>query len=182
MSASNDPVNTRPIVLTGLMGVGKTTVGALLSEKIRRRFYDADAEIEAGEGLSIPEIFKKKGEAYFRDLERKTVISLLSKKESAVISLGGGAVCNPDISAQLKKSAILVWLRANPDILFHRVKNDGGRPLLMNDDPLGTLRELATKRDSSYAQADVIVDTDHISAEDAADKILEKIYDCKPAR
>ena len=143
----------RPIVLVGLMGVGKSTVGRRLAARLKLPFADADHEIEAAAGMPITEIFATYGEPYFRDGERR-VISRLIDGTPKVIATGGGAFINDETRALILADAVSVWLRAHPDILVERVRRRDNRPLLQGRDAGAVLRELARVRDPIYALAE----------------------------
>jgi shikimate kinase len=142
----------RPIVLIGLMGVGKSTVGRRLATRLRLPFADADVEIEAAAGMSIAEIFDRFGEPYFRDGERR-VIARLVDGTPKVIATGGGAFLNEDTRQLILEQATAVWLDANPRILAERVSRRDTRPLLRGKDPMAVLTELAQVRNPVYALA-----------------------------
>jgi shikimate kinase len=144
----------RPIVLVGLMGVGKTTVGRRLAMRMNLPFVDADHEIEAASGMSVTEIFGKFGEPYFRDGERRVIARLIDGTPK-VIATGGGAFINDDTRALILRDAISVWLSAHPDVLVERVRRRDTRPLLRNGDPGKVLAELARVRNPIYAQAQI---------------------------
>jgi shikimate kinase len=151
----------RSIVLVGLMGAGKSTVGRRLAARLDLPFTDADAEIEAAAGMSIPEMFALHGEAYFRDGERRVIARLLGHGP-AVLATGGGAYINPETRARIADAGIAVWLRADFDVLMRRVRKRHNRPLLQNPDPEGTMRGLMEARHPIYALADVTVDSREI--------------------
>lgn len=144
----------RPIVLIGLMGVGKTTVGRRLAMRLRLPFVDADAEIETAAGMSIADIFSRFGEPYFRDGERR-VIQRLIDGTPKVIATGGGAFLHEGTRALILAQAVTIWLRADPQVLADRVKRRDTRPLLRGKDPLEVLAELARVRDPVYAEAPI---------------------------
>ena len=164
----------RSIVMVGLMGAGKTKIGRWISGQIGVEFVDSDREIESVSGLQISDIFDLKGEAAFRDLERREIRRLLSKPPM-VVSVGGGAFCQADSRQMIKEKAISVWLRAPPETLAARISNPDTRPLLKDKDPVKVLRELAKQRDASYAEADVVVDTDGLELSQSEDKVLAAI-------
>ncbi|QBR70721.1 3-dehydroquinate synthase [Beijerinckiaceae bacterium] len=146
----------RSIVLIGLMGSGKTSTGRRLAQQLGLEFVDADAEIEAAAGVSITEMFTRHGEAYFRDGERRVMARLLSEGPR-VIATGGGAFMNEETRARIAASGISVWLKADPDVLWRRVRKRSHRPLLHGADPEQTLRTLLEERYPVYARADITV-------------------------
>ncbi|WMT89246.1 shikimate kinase [Pelagibacterium sp. H642] len=146
----------RPIVLVGMMGAGKTTVGRRLAARLGLAFTDSDAEIETAAGMSIPDIFAAHGEAEFRAGEAR-VISRLLREHNGVIATGGGAFVNPETRAAIKAHAVSVWIKADFDVLFARVSKRPTRPLLQTPDPRGTLRDLMDKRYPIYALADITI-------------------------
>lgn len=148
--------NGQPIVLVGLMGAGKSTVGRRLAIRLRLPFIDADAEIEAAADLSITEIFERHGEAHFRDGERR-VIARLMDGVPKVIATGGGAFINDATRVVILKDALAIWLDADVAVLADRVSRRDTRPLLRNRDARTVLSELAQVRNPIYAQAPVHV-------------------------
>ncbi|MEI7600808.1 MAG: shikimate kinase [Aestuariivirga sp.] len=148
----------RPIVLVGLMGAGKTSVGRRLAEKLSIPFVDADHEIEAAAGKSIKEIFADHGEPYFREGERR-VIQRLIGNGAQVLATGGGAYMNDETRQRFQESGISVWLRAALPILMKRVMKRQDRPLLQNENPEAVMRGLIETRYPVYALADVTVDS-----------------------
>lgn len=156
--AVRQQMGTRPIVLVGLMGAGKTSVGRRLAEKLGIPFVDADHEIEAAAGKSIKEIFADHGEAYFREGERR-VIQRLIGNGAQVLATGGGAYINDETRARIQEHGISVWLRASLPLLMKRVGKRNDRPLLMADDPEAVMRGLMEKRYPVYALADIMVES-----------------------
>ena len=148
----------RPVVLVGLMGAGKTTVGRRLSERLGLPFIDADQEIEQAAGKSIAEIFADHGEPYFRDGERKVIARLL-EGEPKVLATGGGAYMNPETRNNIRKRGVAVWLRADLALLMKRVKKRNDRPLLKGGDPEAVMKALIDQRYPIYAEADITVDS-----------------------
>ena len=161
------------IVLVGLMGAGKSSVGKLLAQKLNLSFVDTDELIEKKENIKISDIFSKYGEQYFRDLENK-VISDLATKTSLVISTGGGSVQNINNLNALKETGFVIYLKAAPDILFERIKNDNSRPLLKTSNPLETLENLLKKRETNYSMADFIIDTNNKTIDGIISLIIEE--------
>jgi len=159
------------IVLVGLMGAGKTSVGKILSEILKKDLLDIDALIEEQEKCTIDEIFDKYGEQYFRNLE-KNVISNISNSSNKIISTGGGSLQSDDNFLSLKQNGYLVYLKASPEILYNRIKNDNTRPLLKADNPINILKDLLIKREQNYLKADLIIDTEKYSVSDITEKII----------
>lgn len=151
-------LGNRPIVLVGLMGAGKTSVGRRLAEKLSIPFIDADHEIEAAAGKSIKEIFADHGEPYFREGERR-VIQRLIGNGAQVLATGGGAFMNEETRQRIAEHGISVWLRASLNVLMKRVAKRQDRPLLQADDPQAVMRKLIDARYPVYAQADVKVES-----------------------
>ncbi|MDA0238874.1 MAG: shikimate kinase [Proteobacteria bacterium] len=145
------------VVLVGLMGAGKTHIGKRLAVEINRPFVDSDDEIELAAGSTIPEIFKRFGEDYFRDGERR-VIRRIFEGQPAVMATGGGAFMDAETRKLIAAKGISIWLRAEIDILVKRTSRRNDRPLLKNADSEVTLKQLMAKRYPVYAEADVIVD------------------------
>jgi shikimate kinase len=146
----------RPIVLVGLMGVGKTTIGRRLAQRLGLAFVDADEEIEAAAGMTIGEIFEVFGEAYFRDGERRVIARLIDGNPK-VIATGGGAFMNEQTRALILENATAVWLEADLDTLVERVGRRSTRPLLKDRDPRQVLSDLAKVRNPIYALAPIHV-------------------------
>ncbi len=146
----------RPIVLVGMMGVGKTSVGRRLASLLHLPFSDADAEIVHAAQMSIPEMFEQFGEAYFRDGERR-VITRLVESRRGVIATGGGAFVNPETRALILAKGIAVWLDSDVEVLLERVKRNANRPLLQTGDPREVLTRLKAERQSAYAEAPIHV-------------------------
>ncbi len=162
----------RNIFLVGFMGSGKSTVGKILSEKTGLAFVDIDEEIEKKEGKKIKEIFKEKGEKYFRELEKKEIETFL-KKRGFVVSTGGGLGANPGNMKRMKESGIVVWLDVSLDEVLRRCKNDTDRPLLKQ--PFEDLKKLYENRKKIYSLADIHIKAENKKPEDIAEEILGKI-------
>ena len=145
-------------MLVGLMGAGKSTVGRRLAAKLNLPFYDADHEIEAAAGMSIPEIFRIFGEDHFRNGERRVIARLL-QEGPIVLATGGGAFMSEETRARIAGAGISVWLRADLDVLMRRVRKRSNRPLLENPDPEGTMRRLMEIRHPIYRRADLTVES-----------------------
>lgn len=172
---SSQPVAPqRPIVLVGLMGVGKTTVGRRLAQRLDLPFVDADAEIETAAGMTVTEIFERFGEAHFRDGERRVIARLIDGVPK-VIATGGGAFINDETRALILDQATAVWLDADPVILAERVAKRDHRPLLRGKDPLKVLTELAVVRNPFYALAPIHVASKAVPHDVTVATILEKL-------
>ena len=153
-----EPLRRRTIALVGLMGVGKSSVGRRLASALGLPFRDADTEVEAAAGRSIPEIFAALGEPAFRDGERR-VISRLLEGPPHVLATGGGAFMSPETRELIKSRAVSVWLKADLSVLAQRLGRKDSRPLLTGKDPMEVLRAQAEARYPVYAQADIVVET-----------------------
>lgn len=164
----------KPIVLVGLMGVGKSTVGRRLAEMLGSDFADADDAIEEAAQRSISEIFEEFGEAYFRDGERR-VINRLIEEGSGVIATGGGAFVDPQTRAAILKSAIAVWIHSDIDTLVERTSRRNTRPLLAGGDPREILTRLLEEREPHYCEAHIKVMSKDGPHADTAKAILEAI-------
>ena len=162
------------IILTGLPGSGKSTVGKFLSDKTGFGFIDLDSLIEETEGLKITEIFAKFGEKYFRTLETD-MIKTIKKKNSFILSTGGGTFQNEDNILLLKNLGTVFYLNVSPDIIYERIKGDRTRPLLNTKDPKAALFDLLLKRDENYKKADYTVNAAQ-NVDDTANEILN-IYE-----
>lgn len=164
----------RPIVLVGLMGAGKTTVGRRLANRLDVPFRDADDEIELAANLTISEIFDRHGETYFREGEKRVIARLL-ENGSQVLATGGGAWMNEQTRDLVKGQGVSVWLRAEFDVLMARVRRRSHRPLLQNADPEGVMRDLMAKRDPVYALADLVVDSCNAPHEAIVDAVVAEL-------
>ncbi len=151
-------LGARSIVLVGMMGAGKTSVGKRLASKLGLPFVDADAEIEAGAQLTVPEIFERFGEAYFRDGERKVIARLLNGGPQ-VLATGGGAFMNKTTRENIAARAVSIWLKPDVEVLAARVRKKSNRPLLQTADPEQTLRRLLEERSPTYALADLTIES-----------------------
>jgi shikimate kinase len=165
----------RPIVLVGMMGAGKTTVGRRLAAKLGRRFMDSDEEVEKAAGMSIEDIFKLHGESDFRSGEAKVIARLL-KEENTVLGTGGGAFINDDTRALIKRTALSVWIKADFEVLFARVSRRSRRPLLKTANPRETLRNLIDLRYPVYATADITVVTRDVPQDQVANEVIDALH------
>lgn len=164
----------RPLVLVGLMGSGKSSVGKRLATRIGLKFVDSDHEIEKAANLSIKEIFSNYGEPYFRSGERRVIARLL-RGGSKVLATGGGAFMNPKTRAAVKKSSVSLWLNAELPILMSRVRRRPTRPLLQNEDPEGVMKGLIEERYPIYATADLQVLSRDVPHEIVVQDILDAL-------
>ena len=170
----------RPVVLIGLMGAGKSTIGRRLGARLGIPFVDADVEIEKAAGSSIEDIFAAHGEEAFRDGERRVIARLL-KDPVHVLAAGGGAFIEPATRELIRGSGISVWLRAELDVLLRRVKRRNDRPLLKEGDPQEILRQLMDDRYPIYAEAHITVDTADAPHETVVRDILQKLEEFRAA-
>lgn len=148
----------RSIILVGIMGVGKSTIGKRLSDYTDIPFVDADKEIESAAGMSIEDIFERFGEDSFRSGERKVIRRLLNE-EQKILATGGGAFMDDEIRCEIQERGISVWLRADLDVLMKRVQRRSDRPLLKTSDPEQTMKNLLSERDPVYALADLEIES-----------------------
>lgn len=167
-------MTNRNVILTGFMGAGKSEVGRLLADRLSRQFTDTDAVIEEETGLSISEIFRRYGEAHFRNLERHQVMKLAGKR-NLVVAIGGGTLMNPDNMADSRKDGLLVYLRADFSKLMERVGKGGSRPLVSGSGSREVLERLFKEREAVYRQADLIVETSHLRPAEVAERIMKLI-------
>lgn len=168
----------RPIVLVGLMGVGKSTVGRRLANLLGTEFYDADDAIEDAAQLSVAEIFEQFGEEYFRDGERRVIARLIedsARDKVGVIATGGGAFCNQETRALILSKAIAVWIDCDIDTLVERTGRRNTRPLLRGGDPHEILSRLHRERKEFYAQAPIRINSRNGPHHDTALAIIEAV-------
>lgn len=164
----------RPLVLVGMMGAGKTTVGRRIARRLGRDFIDSDEEIERAAQMSIPEFFAQRGEPEFRAGETRVIARLL-KEDNIVLATGGGAFVQPETRALVKADAVSVWLKADLDVLFARVSRRSNRPLLKTADPRATLEKLIAERYPIYAEADVTVLSRDIPQDSVASDVIAAV-------
>jgi shikimate kinase len=167
----------RMIVLVGMMGAGKSTVGRRLAARLRLPFADADTEIEAAAGMSIPEIFEIHGEPYFRDGEVRVIARLL-EGGPAVLATGGGALMREETRRRIQEKGISVWLKADADVILRRVRRRADRPLLQTADPAATIDRFIAEREPVYQHADLTIWSRDVPHE----KIVEECLDALHAR
>ncbi|MGB8819128.1 MAG: shikimate kinase [Rhizobiaceae bacterium] len=166
----------RSLVLIGLMGAGKSTIGKRVAQMLGVPFIDADTEIEAVSRMTIPELFERYGEPEFRDLERRVIRRIL-RTGPKVLATGGGAFMNEQTRKAIAKSGVSVWLKAELDVLMDRVGRKGNRPLLKTANPRATMQDLMDKRYPVYAQSDIIV----ISRDEKKDVMAGEVIDALAA-
>ena len=173
---SNSKIITegRFIVLVGLMGVGKTTLGRRIAPELGLPFIDSDSEVEKAAGCTIGEIFKNSGEKIFRDVERRVMLRLLSQSP-AVIGSGGGSFMDVNTRNLIRKKGTSIWLRADLELLYRRARRRTHRPLLNNDDPRKTLMRLMEERYAVYQKADLIFDVTEEPLDKMAIKLVETL-------
>lgn len=165
---------SQPLVLVGLMGVGKTTVGKRLASRLGLHFVDADAEIEKAADMTVAEMFERFGEEAFRDGERRVIARLLGD-QAMVLATGGGAFMNDETRALIKEKALSIWLDADVKILADRVSRRDTRPLLRGKDPAAVLAELAAKRNPIYAEAHIHVKSNRAPHDETVKAILKEL-------
>tara|TARA_A100001391_G_scaffold48774_6_gene29089 strand:- start:4435 stop:5004 length:570 start_codon:yes stop_codon:yes gene_type:complete len=165
---------TRPLVLVGMMGVGKSSVGRRLAAALDFQFFDADEEIEQAAQMGVPEIFNQFGEAYFRDGERRVIERLLDH-EKAVIATGGGAFVQAQTAQMILDRGIAIWLDADLETLLERVTRNDNRPLLRGGDKRAILARLKTEREPSYARAPIKVKSGKGPHGEVVARILEAL-------
>lgn len=161
----------KTIVITGMMGAGKTTIAKLLADALNLKCLDIDTIVEQQEKMTIAEIFAKNGESYFRRVEHQTIISNFQNEE-LVISLGGGAFENPQTRNFLLENSNVVFLKTSPEIIFERIKNNTSRPLLNNKMSVDKIKEILKKREKNYNTATIVVNTDNKLPKIVVDEII----------
>jgi shikimate kinase len=164
----------RSIVLVGMMGAGKSSIGRRVAARLAIPFVDADAEIELAADMTIAEIFAVHGEPYFRAGEARVIARLLERGPQ-VLATGGGAFMNAQTRAALQEKAVSVWLKADLDVLTRRLRRRTDRPLLKTDDPVATLTNLLQMRDPIYATADVTVLSRDVTHDVIVDEIIAAV-------
>jgi shikimate kinase len=166
----------RSVVLIGMMGAGKSSIGRRVALRLGIPFVDADAEIEKAAQMTIPEIFAERGEAEFRAGEARVIARLLDGGPQ-VLATGGGAFMNPDTRALIGAKGIAIWLKAEFEVLMKRIRRRHDRPLLKTDDPGATLRGLLAERDPIYALADITVQSREVPHDRIVDEIVGALAD-----
>ena len=168
-------LGTRSVVLVGMMGAGKSTIGRRLSARLRLPFLDADIEIEAAAAMSIPEIFEAHGEPHFRDGEARVIARLLDSGP-AVIATGGGAFMREETRSRVRLQAVSIWLKADADIIMRRVKRRVDRPLLQTADPAATVGRLIEEREPIYQHADLTIWSRDVPHEKIVDECIDALH------
>jgi shikimate kinase len=166
----------RSVVLVGMMGAGKSTIGRRLSARLGLPFFDADAEIEAAAGMSIPDIFESRGELDFRDGEVRVIARLLDSGP-AVLATGGGAFMRQETRDRIHDKAVSIWLKVDSDVIMRRVKRRSDRPLLLTADPEATVERLINEREPVYRQADLTVWSRDVPHEKIVDECIEALHE-----
>ena len=166
----------KKIVLLGMMGCGKSTIGNVLSEKLKIDFIDTDKLIEKNVGLKIKTIFEKHGEDYFRNIEKKIISKLLLKKDSCVIAIGGGSLLNKEVRKIILKKTVSIWLNTKKELIFKRCKKSNERPLLTMDNKKNykIINNLLKIRKPLYSQAKIMIRSNK-SPKKTSEQILKKI-------
>lgn len=165
----------RAVVLVGMMGSGKSTVGRRLATRLHLPFLDADHEIEAAAGMSIADIFSIHGEPYFRDGEARVIARLLDGGP-CVLATGGGAFMREDTRERIARKGISLWLKADGDVILKRVKRRADRPLLQTADPAATIDRLIAERSPMYALADLAVSSRDVPHEKIVDECVDALH------
>jgi shikimate kinase len=165
----------RSLVLVGMMGAGKSTIGRRLASRLAMRFVDADTEIELAAGMSISEIFETHGEPYFRDGEARVIARLLGNG-SMVLATGGGAVLREETRARIRERAISIWLKVDAEVILRRVRRRFDRPLLQTADPAATIGRLIAEREPVYQLADITVASRDVPYERIVDECIDLLH------
>lgn len=166
----------KSLVLVGMMGAGKSSIGWRLAKKLGIPFNDSDQEVERAAGCTVADIFETWGEKAFKDAERRVVKRLLGE-EVQIISTGDGAFIDPETRELIKENAISLWLRADPDILYERVTRRDTRPILFEGDPRKILEDMVEKRYPLYGQADLTVDSNDDAHEATVNRLMQVLKD-----
>lgn len=180
MSASTDPSSSAPfvpaktLVIIGMPGSGKSSVGRKLAARLAIPFFDADHEIETAARMSIEQIFERFGEAEFRQGERRVIARLL-EQPTHVLATGGGAFTDPETRVLMRAKTLSIWLRVDIETLLERTSRRSDRPLLKHGNPRETLQKLLAERAPLFAEADITVDSDNRPAEETAERVLKAL-------
>jgi shikimate kinase len=163
------------MVRVGLWGVGKSTTGRRLAARLRLPFVDADTEIEAAAGMTIPEIFERHGEPHFRDGEARVIARLL-EGGPLVLATGGGAFMREETRRRIAAKAVSIWLKADPDVIMRRVRRRANRPLLQTADPEATVTRLLSEREPIYGSADLTIASRDVPHDRIVDECIETLH------
>ena len=161
------------IILTGFMGTGKSVTGRWLANELGLEFLDTDDLVEQKEALKITEIFKTKGEKYFRDCESTIINEIVSEKKNIVLATGGGALINKNNFSALENWGLIICLTAETDVIYSRIKGKTTRPLLKGEDIMSNIKRIIKERQSIYSKAKIKVDTSHKSVQDVTGEIIQ---------
>ena len=167
-------LGTRSVVLIGMMGAGKSTIGRRLSARLRLPFTDADTEIEAAAGMPILDIFETHGEPNFRDGEARVIARLLDDGPT-VLATGGGAFMREETRSRIRDKAVSIWLKADADVIIRRVKRRADRPLLQTADPAATISRLIAERTPVYQHADITIWSRDVPHEKIVDECIDAL-------
>jgi len=160
------------IFITGFMGTGKSTVAIALADKVNKKFIDMDILIEKKEGKSITDIFNDEGESYFRKVER-TILKEMIKKNDLVIATGGGSLLNDENYHLARENSVIILLKANPEVIFDRLREDSERPLLSEENKLDRIKILMEQRKDKYSRFEYSIDTSNLPVAQVVDEIIK---------
>lgn len=167
---------SKPLVLVGMMGTGKSHIGRKLAEQLRIPFRDSDKVIEQRAGMTIPEIFSTYGEEKFRAAEKNAILEIIESGK-CILATGGGAVMNPEVLSAIKEKSVSIWLKSEIDEILKRIGGGEGRPLLQSGDPREVLAKLMTEREPFYSQADIEIQTEEGSPDKTLLNLTNKLYE-----
>ncbi|HHU92867.1 MAG TPA: shikimate kinase [Halanaerobiaceae bacterium] len=167
------------IALIGFMGSGKSSVGRELARRLAYSFIDTDQEIERKSRMTIPEIFKTYGEAYFRQLEEEVLVEIIENNKEMVLATGGGIILSESNRSILREKTTIILLQAGAEELYNRVREEKNRPLLAVKDPLAEIKRLLAEREDYYNIADLKINTEGLAVGEIVDLIIEKLFQDK---
>jgi shikimate kinase len=168
-------LGARPIVLVGMMGAGKSTIGRRLAARLQLPFTDADTEIETAHRMTIPEIFQKYGESYFRDGEARVIARMLDSG-LGVLATGGGSFMREETRQRIGEKAVSIWLKADTEIIMKRVRRRTDRPLLQTADPVATVNRLLAEREPIYGKADLTIASRDVPHDKIVDEVVAALH------
>ena len=174
MTSTSSSSPSRTIVLIGMMGAGKSSVGRKLATRLGLPFFDADSEIEAAAGMTITQFFEQYGEPEFRKGERRVIARLL-ESPAHVLSTGGGAFMDPETRSLIRTKAVSIWLKADLNVLIDRAMRKNDRPLLQTTNPRETMQKLLATREPVYAEADIIIESDDRPVDETVERVVKEI-------